>query len=91
MTGPRPHSQWVRSRNVYLFIYGCAGSSVLRSGFLWLRCEGFSLWWPLSLQSSGFRRAGSVVVVYGLRCSEACGIFSGQESNPCPLHWQADS
>ena len=91
MTGPRPHSQWVRSRNVYLFIYGCAGSSVLRSGFLWLRCEGFSLWWPLSLQSSGFRRAGSVVVVYGLSYFVASGIISDQGSTLCLLHWQADS
>ena len=22
---------------------------------------------------------------------EACEIFQDQESNPCPLHWQADS
>ena len=34
---------------------------------------------------------GSVVVVHGLSCSEVCGIFPGQESNPCSLHWQADS
>ena len=34
---------------------------------------------------------GSVVVVHGLSCSEVCGIFLGQELNPCPLHWQADS
>ena len=27
----------------------------------------------------------------GLSCSEACGIFLDQGSNPCPLHWQADS
>ncbi|NIG59837.1 coiled-coil domain-containing protein [Pontoporia blainvillei] len=33
----------------------------------------------------------SVVVVHGLRCSVACGIFTEQGSNPCPLHWQADS
>ena len=26
-----------------------------------------------------------------LSCSAACGIFSDQGSNPCPLHWQADS
>ena len=25
------------------------------------------------------------------RCSAACGIFPDQGSNPCPLHWQADS
>ena len=24
-------------------------------------------------------------------CSVACGIFPDQGSNPCPLHWQADS
>ena len=24
-------------------------------------------------------------------CSMAHGIFLDQESNPCPLHWQADS
>ena len=33
----------------------------------------------------------SVVVAHGLRCSVACGICPGQGSNPCPLHWQADS
>ena len=27
----------------------------------------------------------------GLSCSEACGIFPDQGSNPCPLHWQVDS
>ena len=26
-----------------------------------------------------------------LSCSAACGIFPDQVSNPCPLHWQADS
>ena len=28
---------------------------------------------------------------HGLSCSAACGIFPDQGSNPCPLHWQADS
>ena len=37
------------------------------------------------------RRAGSVVVAHGPSCSVACGIFPDQGSNPCPLHWQADS
>ena len=27
----------------------------------------------------------------GLSCSMACGIFLDQGSNPCLLHWQADS
>ena len=26
-----------------------------------------------------------------LSCFPACGIFPDQGSNPCPLHWQADS
>ena len=33
----------------------------------------------------------SVVVVHRLSCSAACGIFPDQGSNPCLLHWQADS
>ena len=37
------------------------------------------------------RRAGSVVVAHGPSCSVACGILPDQGSNPCPLHWQADS
>ena len=27
--------------------------------------------------------------MHGLSCSVACGIFSDQGSNVCPLHWQA--
>ena len=37
------------------------------------------------------QHVGSVVAAPGLSCSEACGIFLDQGSNPCPLHWQADS
>ena len=55
------------------------------------RCAGLSLSRPLLLQSTGSRRAGSVVVAPGLSCSAACGIFPDQGSNPCPLHWQVDS
>ena len=55
------------------------------------RCVGLSLPWPLLLRSTGSRRAGSVVVAHGPNCSAACGIFPDQGSNPCPLHWQADS
>ena len=42
-------------------------------------------------RSTGSRRAGSVVVSHGPSCSAACGIFPDQGSNPCALHWQADS
>ena len=55
------------------------------------RCAGLSLSWPLLLRSTGFRRAGSVVVAHGPSRSAACGIFPDQSSNSCPLHWQADS
>ena len=55
------------------------------------RCTGLSLLRPLLLQRTGSRRAGSVVVAQGLSCSAACGIFPDQGSNPCPLHWQAES
>ena len=43
------------------------------------------------LRSTGSRRTGSVIVAHGPSCSTACGIFPDQGSNPCPLHWQADS
>ena len=68
-------------------------------GYSLLWCDGFSLRLLLLLQSMGSRRTGfsgcgtraSVVVVHGLSCSMACGIFPDQGSNPCLLHWQADS
>ena len=83
----------------YLLIYSCVGSSFLYEGFLQLRRVGATLhrgarashYRGLLLQSTGSRRAGSVVVAHGPSCSEACGIFPDQGSNPCPLHWQADS
>ena len=34
---------------------------------------------------------GSVVVVHRLSCSMVCGILLDQGSDPCLLHWQADS
>ena len=55
------------------------------------RCAGLSLSRPLPLRSTGSRCAGSVVVAHGPSCFAACGIFPDQGTNPCPLHWQADS
>ena len=55
------------------------------------RCVGLSVSRPLLLRSTDSRRAGSVVVAHGPSHSAACGIFPDQGSNPCPLHWQADS
>ena len=55
-------------------------------GYSWLQCPGSSLRQLLLLQSTG-----SVVVVHGLGCPMALGIFLDQESNLRHLHWQADS
>ena len=85
----------------YLFIYFCLcwvfvsvrGLSPVAAsgGHSSSRCAGLSLSRSLLLQSTSSRRAGSVVVAHGPSCSAACGIFPNQGSNPCPLHWQADS
>ena len=37
------------------------------------------------------QHVSSGVVAHSLSCPAACGIFPDQESNLCPLHWQADS
>ena len=86
---------------IYLFIYFCLcwvfvsvrGLSLVAAsgGHSSSWCAGLSLSRPLLLRSTGSRRAGSVVVAHGPSCSAACGIFPDQGSNPCPLHWQADS
>ena len=55
------------------------------------RCTGLSLSRPLLLRSTGSRCAGSVIVAHGPSRSTACVIFPDQGSNPCALHWQADS
>ena len=39
----------------------------------------------------GLQSTGSIVVVHWLSCSVACGFFPDQGSNPCILHWKADS
>ena len=83
----------------YLFIWLCwvfisvRGLSLVAEsgGHSSSRCAGLSLSRPLLLGSTGSRCAGSVVVAYGPSYSAACGILPDQGSNPCPLHWQADS
>ena len=63
-----------------------AFSSCGKPGPLFIAVRG-----PLLLRSTGFRRAGAVIVARGPSRSTACGIFPDQGSNPCVLHWQADS
>ena len=86
---------------IYLFIYlwlcwvfvSVRGLSLVAAsgGHSSSRCAGLSPSWPLLLRSTGSRRAGSAIVAHGPSCSVACGIFPDQGSNPCALHWQADS
>ena len=47
--------------------------------------------WASVVVARGLQSTGPVVVAHGLSCSAACGIFPDQGSNPCSLHWQADS
>ena len=79
---------------IYLFIFwlcwvfvSVQGLSlvVASGGHSSSRYTGLSLSRPLLLQSTGSRRAGSVVVAHGPSRSAACGILPDQGSNPCPL------
>ena len=68
-------------------------------------CGGFSCFGPQALGHMGFsswdhglsnagtrlKNIGSVVMVHRFSCSGAYGIFLDQGSNPCLLHWKADS
>ena len=75
---------------VFISVWGLS-LVVASGGHSSSRCEDLSLSQPLLLRSTGSRRAGSVVVAHGPSCCTACGIFPDQGSNPCALHWQADS
>ena len=87
--------------NFYLFIYfwlcwvfiSVRGLSpvVARGGHSSSRCADLSLPRPLSLRSTGSRRAGSAIVAHGPSRSAARGILPDQGPNPRPLHWQGDS
>ena len=86
---------------LYLFIYlwlcwvfvSVRGLSLVAAsgGHSSSQCAGLSLSRPLLLRGTGSRRVGSATVAHGPSRSAACGIFPDQGSNPCPLHWQADS
>ena len=80
--------------NYYLFIYlwlcwvfvSVRGLSLVAAsgGHSSSRCAGLSRSRTLLLQSTGSRRAGSVVVAHGPSCSAACGIFPDQARTHVP-------
>ena len=82
---------------IYLFL--AVGSSLLCAGSLQLWQAGATHCGVQASHCGGLPHCGtralgvwaSVVVAHGLIFSMACGIFPDQVSNPCPLHWQADS
>ena len=83
---PPPHtldsslcSGWFFFFKIFLSLLGCVRSQLQHVGPLWGRAD-LSLWYT-----------GSVVVMHGLSCSLACGIFPNKRSNLCPLHWKADA
>ena len=88
----------------YLFIVGCAGSSLLlffsrgKWGLLfscnaWASHHGdLSYAGAGALGHTGFSSCGSPVLEHGLNsCGMACGIFPHQGLNLCLPHWQVDS
>ena len=58
-----------------------------------LGCTGFSSsgTWVQEFWFLGSRAQTGSIVVHGLTCPEACGIFPDLGLNLCLLHWQADS
>ena len=86
-----------------IYLFCCAGSLSLGAWASFIVESGGSslVWVPRLLVEPGRQgvsgccpwlwTAGSVVVVRGLSCSEACGILPDQGLNPCLLHRQEDS
>ena len=67
--------------------FSCCGSKGSR--LVGTRCQ--QLWHTSSVVvACRLQSMGLLVVVPGLSCSTACGIFLDQGLNPCPLHWQTD-
>ena len=91
--------QWTFKFYLFIYLWLCwvfvsvRGLSLVAAsgGHSSSRCAGLSVSRPLLLWSMGCRRTGSGIVAHGPSRSAACGIFPDQGSNPCPLHWQADS
>ena len=94
-------------RQFYLFIYGCAGSSLLPGLGLFSSCrvraslaverglQGHRLQQLRRVGSAvavpGFLSTVSIAVVHWLSCSVTRGVFLYQESNPGLLHGRVDS
>ena len=69
------------------------GLSLVRAsgGYSLLVVHGLLISAASSCREQALGTRASVVGAHRLSCPPACGIFLDQGSNPCPLHWQADS
>ena len=84
--------------NIYLFLAAlglcyCARafSRCSEWGLLFAAVRGLLIAVAFLVTDHGLQSTALVVVVHGLSCFAACGIFLDQGSNPCSLHWQMDS
>ena len=92
-----PHRGFLQSSEWgLLFVVAYHGSLVVAASPV----AGQRLWdywlqqlWHMGsvLAPPGLSSADPLVVLHGLSCCAACGIFPDQGSNPCPQHQQADS
>ena len=71
------------------FMFGCTGSLLVHTGFLYRAGPNFLFWCTgFLLLTWALGQVGSVVVACRFSCGSAgCGIFLDQGSKPCPLHW----
>ena len=90
----------VRLNGFFIFLFYFLFLCILVLVLLGLSGWAFSSYNAQASHCGGFscpgtqapRHVGSVVVVLGLSCPEACGILiPDQGLNPCLLRWQADS
>ena len=74
-------SDRIRSRILFIYLFRLCWVFVVACRLSLVAVSvGSSLQW-LFLQSTGSRHTGSVLVVHGLSCPVACGIFPTRESN----------
>ena len=60
------------------------------AGFSCCRARALSSWHGFSSFGSPGSRAPALIVIHGLNCASAYGIFLDQGSNPYGLHWHAN-
>lgn len=85
---------------ICLFVFRCAGSSLLQAGFLWFRSPGTTLLLQCTASPCGsvscfgawaLGMRASVAVVHRFSCSWAYGMFPGRGLNPSVYPAMVDS